>query len=102
MTPTELKEYIKENPDVVLTVSIAWVDADHDSGWQPHDPEADDEAEEMFSEGPLVSVGYKFITISNCYNSGAKEWLGKHRVPLGMVTDIEILKERRFPGASEE
>jgi hypothetical protein len=74
-------------------VMVEWVDADSDAGWQPDDPVADDVAETMKSYGLLVSRGRKFITLSHCYNVEAREWLGKHRIPIAFVTDVVVLEE---------
>jgi hypothetical protein len=69
-------------------VAIEWLDADDEAGWQPHDPEADDEAETNWSVGIFVSKGNKFVTLSRCHNHESEEWLGKSRIPIGMVVGI--------------
>lgn len=75
-------------------VCVEWLDADSDSGWQPHDEEADQNADTLKSYGLFVSKGPKFITLSHTHNVEADEWLGKHRIPVGMVLEngIEIIR----------
>lgn len=74
-------------------VDVYWLDADNDSGWLPHDEEADNLDVCLVSTGRLVSQGPKFITLSFCHNEAADEWLGKHRIPVGMVVKITKLRE---------
>ncbi len=76
--------------DVVI---VYWLDADDEAGWQPHDEEVDQKAKAQFSAGCFVSQGPKFITLSHSYNEDADEWLGKHRIPVGWVERVEVLKE---------
>lgn len=75
-------------------VTVYWIDADNDAGWQDHDEEADNVAVELDSTGVFVSVGPKFITLSFSWNKDADQWLGKHRIPIGMVTNIESLERK--------
>lgn len=69
-------------------IAVEWIDADHDIGWCPHDPEADDVAEPMISIGKFVSMGDNFIVLSHCVNRESADWLGKHRIPLGTVVGV--------------
>jgi hypothetical protein len=73
-------------------VKIIWLDADSESGWQPHQPDTDDNAEPLISYGLFVSKGTKFVTISHCHNVEADEWLGKHRIPISFIQSVEILQ----------
>jgi len=73
-------------------VRIIWLDADDESGWQPHDPETDDKAEYLESFGLLVSQGKKFVTLSRTYNQDADEWLGKQRIPVSCIKTIETIE----------
>lgn len=74
---------------------VYWIDADNDSGWQDHDEEADNNAVELRSSGVFVSLGPKFLTLSFSWNEEADQWLGKHRIPRGMITRVTELFEGR-------
>ena len=74
-------------------VCVAWVDADADAGWIPHDEDEDNHVESMVSCGRFVSQGPKFITLSFCWNKEADEWLSKHRIPIDwIVGEPEVLR----------
>ena len=83
-------------------VRVTWLDADSDSGWQPNDPEADDNADPLESFGLLVSKGHKFITLSHAHNKDADEWLGKHRIPINFVEKVEVILKLGHLYAEEE
>ena len=68
---------------------VYWLDADNDSGWLDHDESDDNSEEYLKSTGQFVSLGPKFLTLSFCHNSEADQWLGKHRIPRGMIVKIE-------------
>lgn len=77
-------------------VEIVWLDADCEGGWQSDDEKKDQETVEyMHVYGVLVNGGRrgdKFVTISFGYNEDAEEWLGKSRIPMGMVKSIKTIR----------
>ena len=76
-------------------VYFQWLDADNESGWQPHDEEEDSKEVLMPAAGLFVSIGPKFLTISASHNEDADEWLSKTRVPVNwIVGDIEVVKRK--------
>jgi hypothetical protein len=86
-----------EKPVKKKLVEVIWLDADCAAGWQPDDPKEDQKHKgmEMKCYGLLVSGGTKqskFVTISFGYNQEAGEWLGKQRIPMGMVLKINTIK----------
>lgn len=70
-------------------VRVDWLDADSEAGWQDDDPKTDDSVETMPSFGLMASYGVKFLTLSHCFSGD--QWLGKHRIPIGMIHNIEVL-----------
>jgi hypothetical protein len=72
-------------------VRVTWLDADCEAGWVAH---SDEEITEFLeSYGLFVSLGPKFLTLSFCHNEEADDWLGKHRIPKGMIQTVEVLTE---------
>ena len=77
-------------------VRVTWLDAEMEAGWCQHTESDDldqlpDEAY-LVSVGLFVSQGPKFLTLSFSYNEEADDWLGKHRIPIGMIKEITELR----------
>ena len=79
-------------------VKVIWLDADMESGWcNGSEPDEDNLPDEAYltSVGLFVSVGPKFLTLSFSHNEEADDWLGKHRIPIGMIKSVDKLEVSR-------
>lgn len=75
-------------------IKVTWLDADCEAGWVQHNEQDEHNLpKEAFldSYGIFVSLGPKFLTLSFCHNADADDWLGKHRIPRGMIHIVEVL-----------
>jgi hypothetical protein len=78
-------------------IKVTWLDADCEAGWCQHDDTEEDNLPDsayLVSVGVFVSKGPKFLTISFSYNEEAGDFLGKHRIPVGMIKEIIELGEK--------
>jgi hypothetical protein len=78
-------------------IKVTWLDAEMESGWCQHSEQDDQEdlpdSAYLVSVGLFVSEGPKFLTLSFSYNEEAEDWLGKHRIPIGMIKNISELQD---------
>lgn len=100
VTLEELKQLLKEGYTVY--VNVDWLDADSEGGWLPTDPEADDSGKPLTSSGCVATVGYKLLTLSHSYNWDGEEWLGKHRIPLGMIEEVRVTELKKYTKEGED
>jgi len=70
-------------------IRVTWLDADCEAGWLEHTEE--EEIDFLESYGVFYSLGPKFLILSFCHNNSADDFLGKHRIPRGMVQHVDVL-----------
>jgi len=83
-------------------VSVAWVDADEDSGWQTYNKKS---AWIINTIGYLIEMPKKktdFIVLANSHLPDTNEWSGTTRIPKGMVLSVETLMKSVSCGEMNE
>ena len=83
-------------------VSVAWIDADEDSGWQTYNKKS---AWIIKTIGYLIEMPKKktdFIVLANSHLPDANEWSGTTRIPKGMVLSVETLMKSVSCGEMNE
>jgi len=79
-------------------VKVVWLDAECEAGWLQHTDDDDGELPPeayLTSYGLLISTGPKFLSLGFCYNKDADDWLGRHRIPIGMIVDVVEMCPKR-------